>query len=53
LVVKLQEEGSEFNEDRNLEELAYIMEVLFDLADNLGFSKEELLKKREEKKLAQ
>ncbi|MEQ8154921.1 MAG: nucleoside triphosphate pyrophosphohydrolase [Clostridiaceae bacterium] len=50
LVSKLEEEISEFKEDRNLEELADIMEVLFGLADNLGFSEEELLRKREEKK---
>ncbi len=36
LTKKLQEEVNEFLEDRNIEELADIMEVLFDLADALG-----------------
>ncbi|MGL4572039.1 MAG: phosphoribosyl-ATP pyrophosphohydrolase [Clostridium sp.] len=48
---KLNEEVSEYLEDKNLEELADVMEVLFGLADHLGFSEEELMKKREEKKL--
>ncbi|GAA0070874.1 nucleoside triphosphate pyrophosphohydrolase [Clostridium sardiniense] len=47
---KLNEEVNEYLEDKNLEELADIMEVLFALADNLGYSDEELLNKREEKK---
>lgn len=50
LTSKLDEEVSEFKEDRNLEELADIMEVLFGLANDLGFSEEELLRKREAKK---
>jgi len=50
LEAKLQEEVKEFLEDKNLEELADVMEVLFALADNLGYSEEELLRKREEKK---
>lgn len=50
LEAKLKEEVSEFLEAKNLEELADVMEVLFGLADNLGYSEEELLKKREEKK---
>ncbi|WP_238883915.1 nucleoside triphosphate pyrophosphohydrolase [Clostridium sp. YIM B02551] len=50
LINKLNEEVLEFKEDRNLEELADIMEVLFALANNLGFKEEELIKKREEKK---
>ena len=49
---KLSEEVNEYLEDRNLEELADIMEVLFGLADYLGYSEEELLNKRMEKKLA-
>lgn len=48
---KLNEEVNEFLEDKNLEELADVMEVLFGLAKELGHSEEELLKKREEKKL--
>lgn len=47
---KLQEEVGEFLEDKNLEELADIMEVLFGLADILGYSEEELLKARDKKK---
>ena len=48
---KLKEETNEFLEDKNLEELADIMEVLFALAENLGYSEEELLNKRGEKRL--
>ena len=40
----------EFLEDKNLEELADVMEVLFGLADTLGYSEEELLKVREKKR---
>lgn len=47
---KLKEEVNEFMQDKNLEELADIMEVVFGLAENLGYGEEELLKKREEKK---
>lgn len=47
---KLKEEVNEFLKDKNLEELADIMEVVFGLAENLGYREEELLKKREEKK---
>lgn len=46
---KLLEEVNEYIEDKNLEELADIMEVLFGLAHNLGYSEEQLIKKREEK----
>lgn len=49
LEAKLMEEVNEYLEDRNLEELADIMEVLFGLAHNLGYSEDELLNKREEK----
>ena len=47
---KLEEEVKEFLEDKNLEELADIMEVIFGLAENMEYSEEELLKKRMEKK---
>ncbi|ALU37897.1 nucleoside triphosphate pyrophosphohydrolase [Clostridium autoethanogenum] len=50
LETKLQEEVKEFLEDKNLEELADVMEVLFGLAENLGYSEEDLMKKRLEKK---
>lgn len=50
LEAKLKEEVDEFLQDKNLEELADIMEVLYGLADNLGYSEEELNKKRIEKR---
>jgi len=50
LISKLDEEVAEFKEERNLEELADIMEVLFGLASDLGFSEQELLRKRDVKK---
>ena len=43
------EEVNEYLEDKNLEELADVMEVLFGLAHNLGYSEEDLLNKRKEK----
>jgi len=50
LEAKLNEEVNEFLEDKNLEELADVMEVLFGLADNLGYSEKELLKARDKKR---
>lgn len=50
LEAKLDEEVLEFHQDKNLEELADIMEVIFALAKNLGFSEEDLLNKRLAKK---
>ncbi|MDB2089200.1 nucleoside triphosphate pyrophosphohydrolase [Clostridium paraputrificum] len=47
---KLMEEVNEFLEDKNLEELADVMEVLFGLAREMGYSEEDLIRKREEKK---
>lgn len=49
LEAKLQEEVNEFLEAKNLEELADVMEVLFGLAESLGYSEEELLKARNKK----
>ena len=49
LEAKLMEEVNEYLQDKNLEELADIMEVLFGLAHNLGYTEEDLLNKREEK----
>lgn len=46
---KLMEEVNEYLEDKNLEELADVMEVLFGLAKNLGYSEDELIEKRNEK----
>lgn len=48
---KLLEEVNEYMEDKNLEELADVMEVLFGLANELGFTEEDLLNKRNEKLL--
>ena len=50
LVKKLDEEVSEFKQDKNLEELADVMEVLFGLAHKMGYTEEDLLMKRQEKK---
>jgi predicted house-cleaning noncanonical NTP pyrophosphatase (MazG superfamily) len=50
LKAKLREEVKEFLEEENIEELADIMEVLFGLANNLGYSEEDLIRKREEKR---
>lgn len=49
LEAKLMEEVNEYIQDKNLEELADVMEVLFGLANNLGYSEEDLLNKRNEK----
>lgn len=46
---KLLEEVNEYMEDKNLEELADVMEVLFGLANELGFTEVDLLNKRKEK----
>ena len=46
---KLDEETSEFHKDKNLEELADILEVVYALTENLGYSKEELLRIYDEK----
>ena len=42
LETKLDEEVSEYHKDRNLEELADILEVVYALTESLGHSKEEL-----------
>ena len=47
---KLQEEVNEYLEDKNLEELADVLEVLVGLAGSLGYTEDELFKKRLEKK---
>ena len=49
LEAKLKEEVEEYLKDKNIEELADIMEVLFGLAHNLGYSEEELINKRKYK----
>lgn len=40
---KLDEEVKEYHKEKNLEELADVMEVAFSLAENLGYTREELL----------
>ena len=40
---KLDEEVAEYHQDKNLEELADILEVVYALCENQGYSKEELL----------
>ena len=52
LVKKLDEEVSEFKQDKNLEELADVMEVLFGLAHKMGYTEDDLLMKRQQKKAA-
>lgn len=47
---KLQEEVNEYLEDKNLEELADVLEVLVGLAGSLGYAEEELFEKRLQKK---
>lgn len=47
---KLMEEVEEFMEAKNLEELADVMEVLFGLAEDLGYCEGDLVKARDEKK---
>lgn len=46
---KLLEEVNEYLDDKNLEELADVMEVLFGLANELGYSEKDLINKRNEK----
>ena len=42
LKAKLDEEVAEFHRDRNLEELADILEVVYALAEDLGYTRQEL-----------
>lgn len=50
LYMKLKEETKELLEDKNLEEIADVMEVLFAIASKYGYSEEDVLSKRNEKK---
>ena len=43
LEAKLDEEAGEFHREKNLEELADILEVIYALAENLGCTREELM----------
>ena len=47
---KLQEEVNEYFKDKNLEELADVLEVLIGLAGSLGYTEAELFGKRMQKK---
>lgn len=47
---KLMEEVNEYLEDKNLEELADVLEVLVGLAGAMGYTEEELFEKRLEKR---
>ncbi|WP_183279801.1 nucleoside triphosphate pyrophosphohydrolase [Clostridium fungisolvens] len=49
---KLTEEVQEFMEAENLEELADVMEVLFALANSLGYSEDDLMSMRAKKREA-
>ncbi len=49
LEAKLEEEVEEFRQDKNAEELADILEVVFALGAKLGVAQEELLRLRREK----
>ena len=46
---KLDEETAEFHKEKNLEELADILEVVYALADDLGCTKEDLLQEYNQK----
>ena len=46
---KLDEETTEFHKEKNLEELADLLEVIYALAENLGYSKNDLLRLYEQK----
>lgn len=50
LYKKLQEEVDELVEDKNLEEIADVVEVLFAIGGKYGYSEEDILKRRSEKK---
>ena len=49
LARKLDEEVAEFHSANNLEELADILEVIYALAENMGYTKTELMKVYQEK----
>lgn len=51
LYKKLNEEVCELLEDKNLDEIADVMEVLFAIGEKYGYSESEVLGRRNEKKL--
>ncbi|MDV8110624.1 nucleoside triphosphate pyrophosphohydrolase [Bacillus sp. BAU-SS-2023] len=50
LYKKLSEEVSELLEDKNLDEIADVMEVLFAIGAKYGYSEEDILDRRNDKK---
>ena len=52
LEAKLDEEVGEYHRDKNVEELADILEVVYALAESIGCSREELLETYEKKHAA-
>lgn len=50
LYKKLQEEVDELLEDKNLEEIADVIEVLFSIGNKYGYSEEDILNKRNDKR---
>ena len=50
LYKKLNEEVSELLEDKNLDEIADVIEVLFAIGSKYGYSEEDVLNRRNEKK---
>ncbi|WGX74449.1 nucleoside triphosphate pyrophosphohydrolase [Paraclostridium bifermentans] len=50
LYKKLNEEVCELLEDKNLDEIADVMEVLFAIGSKYGYSEEDVLNRRAEKK---
>lgn len=50
LYKKLNEEVSELLEDKNLDEIVDVMEVLFAIGSKYGYSEEDILDRRNEKK---
>ena len=50
LYKKLNEEVNELLEDKNLDEIADVMEVLFAIGSKYGYSEEDILDRRNEKK---
>ena len=51
LYKKLDEEVSELLEDRNLDEITDVIEVLFSIGKKYGYTENDILDKRNEKKL--
>ncbi|MGY5267525.1 phosphoribosyl-ATP pyrophosphohydrolase [Paraclostridium bifermentans] len=50
LYKKLNEEVSELLEDKNLDEISDVMEVLFAIGSKYGYSEEDILNRRNEKR---